>query len=171
MKQSISSFIKEFISTTNQFLQFGLEEIIELDYTSCTHVDDFQLFFCTDKENKVYIESISNNIANLINILSISNSKPNLTNFIKKDIVNLAYSILIARFNNKVEIEPIVKLISNYEDFGFSQRDWIDPSTREFMALCSAVQFYPRSCVNKKEEMEKRERGKGGENVSLSQGY
>ncbi|KAK8848309.1 hypothetical protein M9Y10_019370 [Tritrichomonas musculus] len=157
IKQSISSFIKEFISTTNQFLQFGLEEIVELDYTSCTHVDDFQLFFCTDKENKVYIESISNNIANLINILSISNSKPNLTNFIKKDIVNLAYSILIARFNNKVEIEPIVKLISNYEDFGFSQRDWIDPSNREFMALCSAVQFYPRSCVDKKEEMEEEE--------------
>ena len=145
MKQSISFFIRKFKSNMKQFLQFDLEEIIQSDCincTDCTDINDLQLFFYSDDESNVYIDSILNNMTDLMNTLSISKIKPTLPNFINEDIINLAYSVLAARFNNKVEIEPIDELIPEYETKKlFDKRDWEFPSNGEFMALCSAVPF------------------------------
>lgn len=50
-------------------------------------------------------------------------------------IDKFANSILEARFNNKVEIEPIVKLISEYEKQFTDKNDLNNSTNGEFMAL------------------------------------
>ena len=142
MRQSISSFIDGFIQATTQFLQFD-NEINESEYNN--YISDFQLFFSPKEENKVYINSILNNFMDLINSLSIS--KSNLTyNMVINDemhnsLVRLVYSVLEARFNNKVEIDPIVDLIPKYIEIFTNSSDWSNPTEQEFMALCSAIKF------------------------------
>ena len=56
-------------------------------------------------------------------------------------IDKFANSILEARFNNKVEIEPIVKLISEYEKQFTDKNDLNNSTNGEFMALWSALSF------------------------------
>lgn len=59
---------------------------------------------------------------------------------------------MAARFNNQVEIEPIVKLIPEYEEKQFTESDYKNPTLKEYMALCCSVsctigffdQFRPR---------------------------
>ncbi|KAK8846989.1 hypothetical protein M9Y10_019563 [Tritrichomonas musculus] len=145
IKQSISSFIDEFVLTTTTFLHSNIEKIIELKYTSSTDINDIQLFFSPNDENNVYINSIINNLNDLINNLSIS--KPDLAYKIvvnddmHNNLVRLVYSVLEARFNDKVEIDPIVEQIPKYVEKFSDQSDWCDPTDGEFMALCSAIRF------------------------------
>lgn len=113
-----------------------------MDYKYCNDIDDFKLFFCNDEESQVYVHSTLNNLMDVLNNLSISKQsltyKNDINEEMHKAIVQLAYSVLEARFNNKVEISPVDELIPKYEGKFSDPNDWIDPTDREFMALCSA---------------------------------
>lgn len=80
---------------------------------------------------------------NLINILSISSKTIayDKEEEIHEDTVHLTFLVLGARFNNEVEINPIVQLIPYYIK-KISVKDYsIQPTNKEFMALCSALSF------------------------------
>lgn len=142
MKKSLSTFINEFVSNTTSFLHFDFEEIEELDSKYCNDIDDFKFFFCNDEESQVYVHSALNNLMEVLNNLSISKQSSTYKNEINEEmhnaIVQLAYSVLEARFINKVEIDPVVELIPKYEEKFSDPNDWSDPTDREFMSLCSA---------------------------------
>ena len=140
LKKSIYAFIEQFKSKMNEYLNFDLENTTKL---ISNNIDDFQFFFISDENNNNYIDSILNNLKNLINSLSISNKT---ISFDKKeenhdDTVRLVFYVLGARFNNEVEIDPIVQLIPDYEEKLCNPNYSINPTNKEFMALCSALSF------------------------------
>lgn len=143
LKKSISTFIEQFISNIKIFVQFNPKVIPDFNCKTSNDLDDSKIFFSNNEGISVYIDSIKNNLIDLLDILNITN-RPltydiTLKEEAKDDIAHLAFSVLVARFNNKVEIEPILLLIPKYESK--VSKDLSDPTIKEYMALCSALQF------------------------------
>ena len=148
--QAISSYIHLFKSKISQFLEFDPKRILEYDSNNCNKNNDtlqteIQLLFSSNEVNHAYIQVIKNNFMNLAKIFHISNDSIRNNKIVEKKLLKnidqLASSVLEARFNDKVEIEPIVKLIPEYEN-DFIESDYCDcPTNSEYMALCSSLPF------------------------------
>ncbi|KAK8839257.1 hypothetical protein M9Y10_032188 [Tritrichomonas musculus] len=151
LKDSISTFVKQFISNMNKFVLFNPEVITDFNCNISNDLDDSKFFFSNCDGINVYIDYVHNILIDLLDILNIT-KKPltydiSLKEEAKNDVSQLAFSVLGARFNNKVEIDSIISLIPKYEN-KFSN-DLSDPTIEEYMALCSAIRFTNMNPIDK----------------------
>lgn len=140
---SIFIFINQFKNEISRFLK-------PRDSEEKEDIDEYNFFqtklhlLLYHEKNHPYVQIVKNNFMNLNKSLSISDNfvdNSNIKEQLLKIIDRLAFSILEARFNNKVEIEPIVQLIQEYGKKFNDEKYWSNPTNSEFMALCSAIPF------------------------------